>query len=125
MSDLAATAVALYPPTVPSATAAPTPEWYPRGKDDRTVISRRLKLTLSGQGTATDKITASALGFQYLLSTDNLWDAANSKGYPAVVDPVNNIIILLDGAAAPAPTPVTSSAAYILVTGIVKQPGQA
>lgn len=120
MAALAASAVALYPTGVPSATAAPTNEWYPRGKDDRTVITRSLKLTLTGQGGQSNTIGAAALGFGFILDCSNLFDDQNNVGYPAVVDPVNNIILLLDGAAAPAPVDVTSNAAYIKVTGTLK-----
>lgn len=120
MAALAASAVALYPPTVPSATAAPPAEWFPLGKDNRQVLARRLKLTLTGQGGQSNTIGASVLGFDYLLETSNGFDDENNKGYPAVIDPVANVIILLDGAAAPAPVDVTSNAFYITVTGTVK-----
>lgn len=114
MAALAASAVALYPTGLGQA------EFYPKGKDDRSVITRRLKLTLTGQGTATDSIGASALGFGELINCSALWDGQNSKGYPAVVDPSTNTILLLDGSAAPAPLQVTSTAAYIVVTGTFK-----
>lgn len=114
MAALASSAVSLYP------TGAGQAEFYPRGKDDRSVITRRLLITSLAQGDGTDTIGASALGFQTLLSCEALWDATNSKGYPAVVDPVNNIIILLDGSPAPAPVKVTTTSAYITVTGTVK-----
>ncbi len=84
------------------------------------VASRQLVLVLTGQGGATNTIGAAALGFSKLVSATPLWDATNSKGYPTVVDPVNNILILLDGSAAPAPVDVTSSAAYIRVEGTPK-----
>lgn len=118
MAALGSSAVSLYPTSGPS-------EWFPRGKDDRTVIQRSLLLVLTGQGGATNTIGASALGLQTLLECSALWDATNAKGYPAVIDPVNNVIILLDGAAAPAPVDVTTTAAYITVTGAVKPPGVA
>lgn len=113
MGALAASAVSLYP------TGAGAAEFYPRGKDDRTVISRRLKLVLTGQGGQTNTIGATALGFSTILETSNLFDDTNNVGYPAVVDPVTNVILLLDGAAAPAPVDVTTTAAYITVTGTV------
>lgn len=114
MSALAASAVSLYP------TALGAAEWFPRGKDDRTVITRRLKLVLTGQGGQTNTIGASALGFTEVLECSNLFDDTNNVGYAAVVDPVTNVILLLDGAAAPAPVDVTTTAAYITVTGTYK-----
>lgn len=122
MAALTAAGVSLYPSTDPSATQTFQNEWFPMGKDNRNVISRKFVLTLSGQGSATNTIGASVLGFTTLIDASVGWDATNSKGYPAVVDPVNNVIILLDGAAAPAPVDVTSSAFYIIVTGTVKVP---
>lgn len=98
-------------------------EWFTFGKDNRGVITRRLKLVLAGQGIqTTDTIGASALGFDKLLECSNLFDDTNNVGYPAVIDPITNTILLLDGQAAPAPVAVTSSAAYITVTGTVKTP---
>ncbi len=83
MAALASSQVSLYPTEVGKA------EFYPRGKDDRTVITRRLKITSLAQGDATDTIGASALGFTDILSCGTLWDATNSKGYPTVIDPVD------------------------------------
>lgn len=113
MAALASSAVSLYP-TDGSA------ESYPRGKDDRTVIQRRLKLVLTGQGAATNTIGAAALGVGTLLTTSNLFDETGAKGYPAMVDPVNNVVLLFDGAAAPAPVDVTTTVAYITITGTIK-----
>lgn len=110
MAALASTAVSLYP-TDGSA------EFYPNGKGDKSVRTRRLKLVLTGQGGQTNTIGASALGFTKLISCGTLFDDTNNVGYPAVVDPVANVILLLDGAAAPAPVDVTTTAAYIEVTG--------
>lgn len=119
MAALASTAVALVP------TSLGVQEWFPAGVDNRTIFTRRLKLTLTGQGGQTNTIGASALGFNTILETSNLFDDENNVGYPAVIDPVTNVILLLDGAAAPAPVDVTSNAAYITVTGTVKPPGAA
>lgn len=81
------------------------------------LVVSRLTLVLTGQGGLTNTITAHALGFGTLVGCCDLFDATNSKGYPATIDPVNNILVLLDGSAAPAPVDVTSSAAYITVWG--------
>ncbi len=108
MAVLAKTAVASYP-------ASAGADYYPLQTTQ--LVSRQYTLTLTGQGGATNTIPASALGLATLVSCSNLWDATNSKGYPAVIDPVNNVILLLDGSAAPAPVDVTSSAAYIRVVG--------
>ncbi len=108
MSALASTAVTMYPGN--------SSGWWYSGRD-QTQITRRLKLVLTGQGGATNTIGAAALGFNAIISCSNLWDATNSKVYPAAVDPVNGVIILADGSAAPAPVDVTSTATYITVTG--------
>lgn len=112
MAALASSAVSLVDPLLYSPN-----EYFPRGLDNRGVISRRLKLVLTGQGGATNTIGAFALGLNRILECSALWDATNSKVYPAVVDPVNNVIILADGSAAPAPVDVTSTATYITVMG--------
>jgi hypothetical protein len=108
MATLASTAVAYYP-------SDGRANFHVRG--DSTLVSRSLLLTLTGQGGRTNTITASALGFSTLRSVSTLWDDTNAKGYPAVIDPVTNTVVLLDGSAAPAPVDVTSSAAYITVVG--------
>lgn len=110
MAALAASAVSDYPSTGAG-------ELYPFGRGDRSVIMKRLKLVLSGQGGQTNTIGAAALGFSQLIDCSNLFDNTNSKGYPAVVDPTTNTIVLLDGSAAPAPVDVTSTATYITVIG--------
>lgn len=83
------------------------------------LVARRLQLVLTGQGGQTNTITAHALGLSVIVGCSPLWDATNSKGYPAVIDPVNNILVLLDGSAAPAPVDVTTTAAYITVWGVL------
>lgn len=113
MAALASTAVTAYP-------TSRSHDFYPAGRGNRNVVGRSLKLVLTGQGGATNSIGAAALGFKTLLSCSSLWDATNSKIYPAVIDPVNNILILADGSAAPAPVDVTSTATYITVTGTPK-----
>lgn len=113
MPALASSAVSLYP------TASGAAEYYPMGKDNRAIVTKRLKLVLTGQGGQTNTIGATALGFREILQTSNLFDDTNNVGYPAVVDPVAGVIILLDGAAAPAPVDVTTTAAYITVTGVI------
>jgi len=108
MATLAATAVSFYP------TGSGSDIYF--GKDS-SIVKRRLKLVLTGEGGQTNTITAAALGFSKLIECSGLFDDANNKGYLAVVDPVANTIVLFDGAAAPAPVDVTSSASYITVTG--------
>lgn len=111
MAALASSAVTPYPTNR-------SRELYPEGKGSRDVVERQLLLVLTGQGGQTNTIGAAALGFNKIHKVSNLWDATNSKVYPAVVDPVNNIVILADGSAAPAPVDVTTTAAYITVTGV-------
>lgn len=109
MGALAKSAVALYP-----STAISSAEFKLNTSE---IVVRRLKLTLTGQGGQTNTIGAHALGFATLVGCSTLFDATNSKGYPATIDPVNNLLILCDGAAAPAPVDVTTTAAYITVWG--------
>lgn len=111
MAALASTAVSLYP-TDGSA------ESFPNGKGDRSVIQRRLKLTLTGQGGQTNTIGAAALGFKTLISCSSLFDDTNNLVYGAVVDPVANVV-LLDAGNAGTPTDVTATA-YITVVGTAK-----
>lgn len=85
----------------------------------QTLVVRRLKLTLTGQGGQTNTIKAHALGFSLLVWASTLFDDTNNLGYPAAVDPVTNTIVLFDGSAAPAPVDVTSAAAYITVVGVL------
>lgn len=111
MSALAKSAVALFGT---GAAAQVANQFHNREEE---LVVRRLTLTLTGQGGQTNTIGASTLGFATMVSCSGLWDATNSKGYPAVIDPVNNLLILLDGSAAPAPVDVTSAAAYITIVG--------
>lgn len=116
MATLASSAVSLYPSLASG--GQQTSEIYMGGLNPRTLLQRSLKLVLTGQGGATNTISAASLGFAKLVSADNLWDATNSKVYPTVVDPVNNVLLLADGSAAPAPIDVTTTAAYVIVRGI-------
>lgn len=109
MAALASSAVSVYPTT--------GGEYFSAGRGSRDIVTRRLKLVLTGQGGQTNTIGAAALGFSRLLQCSNLFDETNAKGYPAVVDPVHNNIVLLDGSATPAPVDVTSTVTYITVTG--------
>lgn len=118
MGALASSAVSLYP-TVANG-GLNTAQWTEGGPVDKKLLVRRLKLVLTGQGSQTNTIGADALGFAVLVDCSTLFDDTNNVGYPAVVDPVANVILLLDGAAAPAPVDVTSSAAYITVRGFAK-----
>lgn len=85
----------------------------------RGVVTRTLKLVLTGQGGQTNTIGADALGFRKLHYCSSLFDDSNNLVYGAVVDPVANVI-LLDAGNAGTPTDVTAAAAYITVTGDAK-----
>lgn len=113
MANLAKSAVSLYG----TGLVALSSQFHARQEQ---LVYRRLTLVLTGQGSATNTIPAHSLGFETLVNCGALWDSTNSKGYPAVVDPVNNVVLLLDGSAAPAPLDVTSSAAYITVLGTLQ-----
>jgi hypothetical protein len=112
MASLAKTAVSPYPTDILSS------EWPTVGKGDRARYTRTCKVTLTGQGTATNSIPAAAFGFTKLLSCGPLVDIANSVVVPAAVDPTRNIILLAGGASG-ALADVTSANAYITVEGIV------
>jgi hypothetical protein len=96
---------------------------YPseRGNDfyptrNQQVLQKSFVLTLTGQGTETNAIPASALGFGTLFGAFGLWDAQNSIGYGTVIDPVNNNLVLCNVSTG-APVDVTSTAAYVTVIG--------
>jgi hypothetical protein len=110
MAALASTAVSLYP------TSIGTSEFQSFGPGGVRMLVRRLKLVLTGQGGATNTIGATALGFKTLVRCSNLLDVTNSKSYQAVVDPVNNVI-LLSAIAADTFADITTTVAYITVEG--------
>lgn len=107
MAALAPTAVSLFPPSFAEA------EDYASMKG---IFFRRLKLVLTGQGTAANSIGAAALGFKKLVSCTQLFDVTGAKVIPATVDPVNNVI-LLGAPGTGVPTDVTTTVAYIMVWG--------
>lgn len=104
MSALASTAVSPYP-------TDGSGSYYP-GRDQQ-IVCKRLKLVLTGQGGQTNTIGAAALGFGKLLQCSNGFDDQNNVGWVAVIDPVANVLLFIDGV----PTDVTSTATYITVTG--------
>lgn len=117
MPALESSAVSLYPDALSS-------EFYPRGKDDRTVITRRLRLVLTGQGGLTNTIPAAALGVDTLLECSNLYDEDSGIVYAAAVDPKENCVVIGnfdDGEL----VDVTSPEAYITITGTVISRGPA
>lgn len=107
MAALAASAVSYYPTQLGSSELI---------GGTRGTVLKRLKLVLTGQGGATNTIGAAALGFKTLIRCDNLYDATNGKVYRAVVDPVNNVV-LLAAVAGDTVLDVTTTAAYINVLG--------
>ncbi len=108
MADLAASAVSLTP-----ATDLGAAEFYQEG---RAYFTRRIKLTSVSVGGATNKITASALGFKKLISCGSFFDSTNAKIIPAAVDPINNIILLGAGSSL-AVGDLSSVTGYITVWG--------
>jgi hypothetical protein len=112
MAALAKSAVSLYP-------APPNLSESEFFMSRRSLVVRRLKLVLTGQGGQTNTIPWSALGFSLVAGCTTLFDDTNNLGYPAAVDPVTSTIVLFDGAAAPAPVDVTTTAAYITVWGVL------
>lgn len=69
-------------------------EGSPTGK--RSLV-KQLSIVLTGQGDATDKILATALGFTSRVeSCSNLYDSANSKLYPAAPSSDGSYVVLID-----------------------------
>jgi len=110
MADLLASQVALFPGN----TSLSESEFF--GARARTLVFRRIKITGGTVGGTTNKITAAALGMNKLVGCTSLFDAQNTKVYPAVIDPVNNIVLLMVGAAN-APADVTTNAGYMTIWG--------
>jgi hypothetical protein len=108
MADLAASAVSLTPTSLSEAEF-----WLTKR---RGLFMRRIKLTGVTVGGATNRITASALGFTKLVYCGNFHDTTGGKVQPAVVDPVNNVILLGAGASN-AIGDVTTTTGYISVAG--------
>lgn len=134
MAALVSSAVALYPATLVSTSSSRTASFFSSGKEQKQIVTRSYKITSLAQGDLTDTIGAAAFGLSVILGAGVLWDDTNSKGYPTVVVPTlpatsgttgdagSGVIVLLDGSAAPAPVKVTTTTAYITVTGIVGAP---
>lgn len=114
MATLAKSAVALYPTGTANLSES---EFLNYTKPD--MVTRRLKLTLTGQGGQTNTITAHALGFETLVTCSNLFDDENNKIYLACIDPVGSMI-LLSATAADTVADITSNAAYITVQGLLR-----
>lgn len=110
MAALTASAVSLFPTSLTSA------EYVEGGPSTKRYLTRRLKLVLTGQGGATNTIGATALGLKTLVKCSNLFDNTNGKIYLAVIDPTTNTINLA-ATAADTIADVTTTAAYITVTG--------
>lgn len=113
MAALGASAVSLYP-TDGSA------EFFPNGKGDRTIITRRLKLVLTGQGGSSNTIGATALGFGKLISCTDATNLAGDLVYPAAVDPVDNVINLIGDVTLGNNFNDVTATVYITVTGTPK-----
>jgi hypothetical protein len=114
MAALAASAVSLYPTGLGEA------EFYPNGKGDQTLITRRLKIDLTGQGGATNTIGAAALGFNKLICCSDMNDVSGTKVYPAAVDPTTNVIHIADVSSSNAYGDVSGTSVYLTVTGTPK-----
>jgi len=108
MADLAASAVSLTPTSLAEAEF-----WLTKR---RGLFMRRIKLTSVSVGGATNKITASALGFTKLVYCGAFFDSTNNKIIPAAVNPVNNIILLGAGSSL-AVGDLSSVTGYISVAG--------
>lgn len=108
MADLPSSAVSLQPTSLSEAEF-----WLTKR---RGLFMRRIKLTGASAGGATNRITAAALGFTKLVDCGSLFDSTNNKVIPAVVDPVNNVILLGAGTTL-AVGDLSSVTGYINVSG--------
>lgn len=90
-------------------------EWYEGGMNGRRNVVRKLSLVLTGQGGSTNKITASALGFQILLRTTNAIASDNDPIYLAAVSADGSYLTLAaDAAASCSPGDVTDTVVVIV-----------
>lgn len=92
------------------------------GTSGKRAVCRRLRLALSGQGTATNQITASVLGFKAMDGCTNLYDSNNVAVYPATLNEDGSLLLLSDPAQAtdadrPDAADLTIDPAYITVWG--------
>lgn len=97
-------------------------EWMTGGASGRNQIVRRCKITSLAQGGTTNQILPLAFGLSTFSRCSALYDATNGKVYPAIVDPVNNRILLQSGASF-AVGDVSTTTAYIDVEGCPAAPG--
>jgi len=88
MADLLASQVSL----TPGVTSMSESEFFVARA--RTLMVRRIKLTNAVVGGATNRILAAACGFKVLVHCGNFFNSTDSTIVPAVVDPINNIILL-------------------------------
>lgn len=93
MSVLAKSAVSLATQSIRES------EWIEGGAEHNSHLWRRIKLTGVSVGGATNTIGAAALGFSELLNCSSFYDTTNNKIIPAMVDPVNGVILLGAGTA--------------------------
>jgi hypothetical protein len=65
MAAILASEVSLYPSVGPSATVATPAEWYPCGKDQRSIVARKLKIVTTDAG---DTATPAVLGLSTIMA---------------------------------------------------------
>jgi hypothetical protein len=84
MADLAATAVSILK------------SWTEGGLHGKRVSCRQVQLTLTGQGTTTNKIPASVLGLGVIEQASNFVKSDDAKVYPAAVSNDGANLLLVD-----------------------------
>lgn len=88
MAVIAVTAVTLYPSATPSATASVYPWWYSAGKEQKQIITRKLKIT---GVTAADTATPTVLGFSSILEVaGGAFGETATTGFHVALDPRAN-----------------------------------
>ena len=117
MAAIASTAVSLYPSVGPSATVATPAEWYPCGKDQRSIVARKLKITTAS---AADTITPAVLGLSTIMAVYGgsvyMSGGTTATVLPMTLDPTANTGTggLIVGAGP------SSETIYLTVMGTVK-----
>lgn len=86
MAAIALTQVSLYPSAGPSATASTPAWWYSAGKEQKAIVTRKLKIT---GVTAADTATPNALGFASIMDVGCGY-SATAPALPLGLDPTAN-----------------------------------
>jgi hypothetical protein len=98
MADLAASAIVVLE------------SWLEGNLNNKRHACKRVTLTLTGQGSTTNRITAAILGFKRIVDASNAIDSTNADIYSAVPSADGSLLLLVDpSVAANAPGDVTDT----------------